>query len=273
MIENSNLIKKVDTKNIIKIESEGGKNQLEIDLNGGRIRELKLDDKKILGIFLRADGKEGSTHVCCPNFSIEGGEYGLVAHGPCRKMEWKVEDIGTDFIKISCILEKGGEGMGSYPTSLKIVQIFFLGNYFEQKVRVENTGDHEALVNVAIHNYWNTPEGWENVKWNGKTVADLIKKDTFINGGIREENEIEIPGLGKILLKQNGLSNARFWAASNNGIYDLNYCCMEPAIGGEGYFGSEESMVKLGEAKEVSQIILGVRDRSQFEPLLINTLF
>lgn len=258
MTENSNLPKEVDIKNIIKIESEGGENQLEIDLNGGRIRELKLGEKKILGTFLRADEKEGNTHVCCPNFSIDGGEYGLVAHGPGRKMEWKVEERRKNSVEISCILEKGGEGMGSYPTSLKIVQTFFLGNYFEQKVRVENTEDHEAPVNVAIHNYWNTPEGWENVKWNGKTVADLIKKDTFINGGIREENEIEIPGLGKILLKQNGLSNARFWTASNNGIYDLNYCCMEPAIGGEGYFRSEESMVKPGEVKEVSQIILGV---------------
>jgi galactose mutarotase-like enzyme len=255
MTEISNLPKEVDIKNIIRIESEGGENQLEIDLNGGRIRELKLDDKIILGTFLRVDGKEGNTHVCCPNFGVEDVEYGSVSHGPGRKMEWKVEERRKNSVEISCILEKDGEGMGSYPTNLKIVQTFFLGNYFEQKVRVENIGDHEAPVNIAIHNYWNTPEGWENVRWSGKKVADLIKKDTFIDGGIREENEIEIPGLGKILLKQNGLSNARFWTANKDGVYDNDYACMEPAIGGEGYFASEESVLKPGEVKEAFQTL------------------
>lgn len=116
--------------------------ELEVELEGGRIVSLKNRGVLILGSFERIDGKKGNTHICVPNFNMEGvKEFNLPPHGPFRNESWKLVQQTENLIDIEC--EKDG---------LDVHQFFsFNGEeYFNQKVVVENKGEVEKPVNVAI---------------------------------------------------------------------------------------------------------------------------
>lgn len=226
--------------------------ELEIDLNGGRIVELKYDNKIILGTFARIDGKIGNAHVCVPNFGYEGIEqYKMPFHGPARSKTWEIKENKKDSIIIFCNLDNFEKYLGK----LYVEQEFVLNNGLKQIVRVKNIGEDEAPVNIAIHNYFNAPDGWEKLKINGVKVENVVKADDYIS--IKRENEILIPGLKPMTLILSGMNWIRLWTARKQFdgqiLYDQEYVCIEPAIGKGDYFGSKESILKTGEMREVWQ--------------------
>jgi galactose mutarotase-like enzyme len=227
---------------------------LEIDLNGGRIKELKYNNQTVIGTFERIDGKTGNTHICTPNFGNEGMEkYNLPFHGPARSGIWEVKNKNESSIIINYEFKE----VGSYPGNMYIEQEFKLDKEFTQKITIKNIGLVEAPVNMGIHNYWNSPEGWNGVKINNVDVTNLVENDTYFK--MEKTNEILIPGLEKMYLELNDFDYARLWSGrkeiEGNLIFDRNYVCIEPCIGKEDYFGSEESILKAGESKILSQVI------------------
>lgn len=227
---------------------------LEVDLEGGRIKQLKNKDKIILGSFKRIDGKIGNTHLCIPNFGNEGTEkFNLPFHGPARNGDWRIKINDNNFISINYEFEN----LGLYPGSLQIEQQFILDDCFTHRVRVKNQGNTEAPLNIGVHNYWNTDYGWEGLKINGVDVTEVIKNDTYFE--IKNKNEIIIHKGEVIDWELDGLNFVRLWSGrseiNGNLNFDNKYACIEPCIGKDNYFGSIESMLKPGEVKEVLQKI------------------
>ncbi len=237
-------IKKINYKNWI----------LEIDLNGGRIVNLERDNKQILGTFERIDEKKGNTHVCIPNFGKEGMEkYDLPFHGPSRNEEWMLVEQDDNKIKISYEFK----AIQKYLSNLLIEQEFSLENGFKHKVTVKNIGEKDVPVNVAIHNYWAVNNSWLDLKINSVDVSQIIKDDDYFN--IENENIILFSDGRKFNFNLKGLNYVRLWTGRKGDrdsvVYDQKYVCIEPAIGKGNYFGSEESILKVGETKEVEQTI------------------
>jgi len=137
---------------------------LEIDLKGGRIINLVKDNQRILGTYERIDKKLGNTHICVPNFAAEGVEkYGFVFHGPFRNGEWIVVNQDKNRIEISCEIE-----------NLLVNQIFEIEEEFSQKVRVKNTGNGKKRVHLAIHNYWDTENEWNEIILNKDNIHRVL---------------------------------------------------------------------------------------------------
>lgn len=220
---------------------------LSIDLNGGRIRELKYKKEIVLGSFKRIDEKEGNTHICCPNFGGEGMEkFNLPFHGPFRNLEWKLINKNKDTIEIEV------ESLG-----LKIRQIFKLINGFEQTIKVFNLENKNKSINLAIHNYWAAEFGWQNCKLNQMMIDNLIKSDT--DRDLLSINILEIPGKKKYRWSIEGFKYQRFWTAfkeiGNEKKYDQNYICIEPSLERQGFLDMEQINLLTKELLEVKQKI------------------
>ena len=153
------------------------KSLLQINLSGGRIQELVLNTVPILGTFTRIDGKKGNTHLCVPNFGKEGTEkYNLPNHGPARKAKWQFINQTDSSLTIGYDMPKAG----SYPTTLSIVQIFSLtNNTCKHEVQITNSGSKKAPVNLAIHYYWHTAQGWSNIQLNNQNVGGGSAKSSL----------------------------------------------------------------------------------------------
>jgi galactose mutarotase-like enzyme len=225
--------------------------KLVIETKGGRIVNLDKDGQNILGTFERIDGKQGNTHVCVPNFGEEGmEEYGLPFHGPSRNEEWNLIEQTDKKIRINFKFE----GTEKYLGKLLIEQEFDLEDGFRQKIRVENIGEKDVPVNLAIHNYWNAKNGWQGLKINESDVSKIVKNDDYFE--VKNQNIILFPDGRKMRLDLDGFTSVRLWTGRNDGQYDQSYVCIEPVIGGEGYFGNERSILKVGEVKEANQRIV-----------------
>lgn len=223
--------------------------ELVVDLEGGRINSLKNRMVLILGSFERIDGKRGNTHVCIPNFANDGvKKYGLPFHGYFRNAPWVLVQKTENLIEINC------ETMG-----FDVHQIFSLnGEYFSQKIIIENKNEEEKPVNVAIHNYWSSELGWQGLTLNDFDLGSGIKQNDFIN--LRQLNELNIPGKPLIKWQFNGFNYAKLWTGfleeSGNKIFDNNYFCIEPIMEkDENFFGSEESMLLPKTKLELRQMI------------------
>jgi len=228
---------------------------LEIDLKGGRIIELSRSGEAVLGTFARIDGKTGNTHICVPNFGNEGtAQFGLPFHGPARNLEWQTEHITGDSLTILCELPPSA----SYTGELYAAQVFELKkDSFSHTVTVENTGESAAPVNVGIHNYWATPDGWEGAKLNGTDITAQIRENG--SGSLRKSNTITFPGGRKYKLKVKGFSDMMFWSAGSGGQNDRSYACLEPVhLLSDPPKALKEKMLQPGRQRTVSQeIFLG----------------
>lgn len=220
---------------------------LKINLNGGRIEELKYGEEIILGTFERIDGKTANTHICTPNFGDEGMEqFDLPFHGPFRNGRWDLVAKTDDEIEIELIIN-----------DLKVRQFFELKDSFSQKILIENLSQTPKRVNVAIHNYWEAKSGWENTKLNGKVVDKLVMSD--VSQIVGEENILEIPG--KSIKKWNifGFKYGQFWTGfkeeSGKKNYDQKYVCIEPALEQQGFLDNGENNLKANGKIEVGQEI------------------
>ena len=238
--------------NIIKVENKNW--VVEIDLNGGRVVSLKKNNQEILGTFERIDGKKGNTHVCVPNFGEEGMEkYDLPFHGPSRNEEWRLIKKTENKIKISYEFKSTEK----YLSNLLIEQEFSLKNGFRHRVVVKNIGEKDVPVNVAIHNYWTINNSWLGLKINDVDVSQIVKNDDYFE--VKDKNVILFSDRKEVNFNLKGLNNVRLWVArkgdENNIVYDQKYVCIEPVIGKGNFFGSEESILKVGKTKEVEQTV------------------
>ena len=218
-----------------------------IDLNGGRVRELKYKNEVVLGTYKRIDGKDGNTHVCCPNFGSEGmDKFNLPFHGPFRSLEWKLIDKKENIIEIEI------ENL-----DLRIKQIFCIGNDFKQIIKVQNLSSETRAINMAIHNYWDSRNGWKGTRLNGKIINDLVKSDS--SQILSNINVLEIPGKQKYNWSLKGFKYGQFWTSFNefnNGkTYDQNYVCIEPSLEKQGFLEEEKINLSGLESLEFEQII------------------
>jgi len=218
---------------------------LSVDLDGGRIGELRYNDEIVLGTFLRIDGKKGNTHVCCPNFGNEG-DNDLPFHGPFRNKEWNLVNKSLDNIEIEAV-----------DLELRVRQIFDLKDGFEQKVIIENLETVDRAANVAIHNYWAAEMGWQGTKLNGKIVDELVKSDT--SQSIFGSSILEIPGKSVKRWNLIGFGFVQFWVSfsENEGQkkYDNGYICIEPALEEQGFLNGGKNNLSANGKIEVSQRI------------------
>lgn len=234
--------------NIVELNSNDW--ELNIDLDGGRIESLKKNGELILGSFERIDGKMGNTHLCVPNFASDGVEkYGLPFHGIFRNAKWNLVSQSNDLLEIDCEVD------GFY-----VRQLFaFINRSFDQKVIIENISEQERPVNAAIHNYWSSDLGWDEVFLNGMNINTLIQNSEFIN--LKQSNDLNIPGKPRIKLQLFGFNYAKLWTAflekSGSKVFDKNYFCLEPIMQkDENFFGSLESMLNPKAKLELRQMIL-----------------
>lgn len=221
--------------------------KLIVDLNGGRIRELKYKDEIVLGTYKRIDGKEGNTHICCPNFGSEGmDKFGLPFHGPFRNLEWNLVSKNENQITIEV------QDLG-----LKIKQFFEINNGFKQTIRVENLKNERRVINLAIHNYWNAKKDWRGTKLNGKIINDLVESDS--SEILLNKNIIEIPNKLKYKWILDGFKYSQFWTSfkdiNSEKEYDRNYMCIEPSLEKQGFLENEEANLAAYGFLEFSQLI------------------
>lgn len=220
---------------------------LSVDLNGGRIKELKYKNEVVLGTYERIDGKTGNAHICCPNFGSEGMEkFGLPFHGPFRSLEWKLIDKNENKIEIEVV-----------NMDLEIRQIFEIGNVFKQTIKIKNLVNESRLINMAIHNYWDSKNGWKGTRLNNKIIDNLVESDS--NQILSNINVLEIPGKQKYKWSLEGFKYGQFWTSfkeiEGQKIYDQKYLCVEPSLEKQG-FVDEEKMNLFGlDSLEVSQTI------------------
>ena len=227
------------------LENNGWK--LEIDLAGGRIVNLAKDSQGILGTFERIDGKIGNTHICVPNFASEGVEkFGFVFHGPFRNSQWEKLNQINESLEIRCQID-----------GLEVKQKFELGEKFSHKITVVNNNSSKQRVNVAVHNYWKTKNGWQGTKLNGVDISQGFMTNPEID--LKQENKIEFPGQKPIIWQVNNFKIVKLWTAfkEENGekVYDQKYVCLEPVMEKEGFVETDKSWLESGGKIELSQEI------------------
>ena len=237
------------------IQIQNKKWRLEVDLQGGRIANLSYGSRCILGTYNRIDGKQGNTHICIPNFGNEGvEEFGLPFHGGARNSVWKVENARlkeeNGELRIEVLMRRTEQ----YKAELLINQTFeFFEDSFVHGVIVTHKGGKPVPVNIGIHNYWNSPNGWEGVLVDGEDITRKVK----INGNIslKKKNTIELPRMQPILWEVEGFTHAVVWTAFKGKDFDTPYVCIEPVMGIGDYFGCVKSVLNPNKIFSVFQKI------------------
>lgn len=215
-----------------------------------------LEGHKVLGTYPRIDGKIGATHVCTPNFADEGTRaYGLPSHGPVRAMPWAMCANDGRMLEIRLVTDP----LPAYPAPLEVTQRFEFAqssahDVFLHTVSVKNVGHVEVPVNIAIHNYFNTPHGWKGTRMNERDITEEISTDKYFEA--QRENVIAFPGAPEILLATENVAHFMVWTGRKDEVYDSAYACIEPVYQLDPtYFGSPESMLQPGEERTISQRI------------------
>jgi galactose mutarotase-like enzyme len=255
---------------MLKIRNLGG-NKMSIDTSGGRLLSLVMGQVKILDSYARIDGKSGSTHVCIPNFADEGVTvYGLPFHGPARSSEWMVVKEDDRSVTISIAIQASQK----YRSSLNVTQRFEIANnYFIHHVQVTNTGYFAVPVNIGIHNYFDSPQGWQNTLIDGKLVGSQIANNRSIYKSAQTKDsekldtdnridqntfykwQIVIHGKPPISLNTNA-SRLMAWSAIKDSRHDDLYLCLEPIYMPENaYFGDKITLLEPQKTRILSQYI------------------
>lgn len=222
-----------------------------VDLQGGRILELSKREKKILGTYTRLDGKVGSTHICAPSFDKEGqgSQWNLPFHGYARTLDWTVEKQTENSVTISTYTTP----TPTYNAQLKLSQTFTMDLVFSHSVEIANIKGDAVPVNVGLHYYWDTPNGWENVRVNHESQMTNIKENGYCD--LQEVNNVEFPH-ATYTLTSHGFQSAALWTSfsiDTDGVrhYSQDFCCIEPIIKWPGYFGEDVSFLTEGQQKIV----------------------
>lgn len=240
-----------DTQNIMTITLTSPFGNVTVDCAGGRIHELVLRGRSILGTYPRIDGKEGATHVCVPNFAAEGtSTYALPFHGPARGLKWEVREQTAQALTITCEIPPSS----AYPAPLHVVQPLSIGASFVHVVSVTNMGAQAVPVNIGIHNYWDTPHGWRGTQVNGADVSHAIATNGSINA--EPQNTIIFPGQTPMLMQTQSAQHLVTWTGVKNGAFDEAYACIEPVhCYDPSFFGSPVSMLMPTDTRTIRQEI------------------
>jgi len=245
-------------RNPFKKELVVGNSRVRVDLKGGRLMEVVLNGVIVIGTYKCSDGKERNTHLCLPNFYKEGmPDYHLLQHGSARDIEYMISGLDNNLLTISGIIKP----TEYYRSKLLVKQDFELVNgIFIHKIGVKNSGKETVPLNIGVHNYWNTPNGWQKATINSENIANGIRENnTQTPMKINQKNIIYIPGMKNIIWELDGFSNCVLWTGrvENDGKmkYDHKFMCAEPVRGSGDYFGSKESLIEPGQAVSVSQMI------------------
>ncbi|MCX6731249.1 MAG: hypothetical protein NTZ55_05355, partial [Candidatus Roizmanbacteria bacterium] len=178
---------------------------LTLDLSGGRIRELTYKGERVFGTYKRIDGKMGNTHICAPSFDKEGQEeYQLPFHGYARTLIWSGEQVSDDTLRIKTITPSSQK----YPAELELTQTFSLSDIFNHIIEVKNSKGDEVPVNMGIHYYWDTPQGWKESTLNGKKLSSYIESNGYID--LTNESTITLPQ-AKYQMTSDGLHTVMLW--------------------------------------------------------------
>jgi len=240
-----------ETQNIMIITLNSVFGKVAVNLAGGRIHQLVYGERTILGTYPRIDGKNGSTHVCVPNFASEGtGTHALPFHGPARGLMWEVREQTATMLTITCNIAPSS----SYSAPLHVVQSLSIGASFVHVVSVTNMGAQGVPVNIGIHNYWETPQGWRGTKVNGTDVSHAIATNGSIDA--EPQNSIIFPGQSPIYMQTKGVKHLVTWTGVKNDTYDETYACIEPVHSYDpSFFGSTPSMLMPADTRTISQEI------------------
>jgi len=224
---------------------------LSLDLNGGRIQELTYKGIKIFGTYQRIDGKMGNTHICAPSFDKEGQEkYGLPFHGYARTLKWESKKLTANTVQIKTVTHS----TETYPAQLELIQEFVLDTVFTHTITVKHLRGLDVPVNIGIHYYWDTPQGWNEITIKNRSQKELIKTNGYMN--LEEKNSIIFPH-ASYELTSCGFNSAMLWTSfktdtTGNKIYNHDFCCIEPIIGWPGYFTSPASILGIGKTISAS---------------------
>jgi galactose mutarotase-like enzyme len=218
--------------------------------SGGAKIEVSLGGERILGTFIRGDGKQGITHPCTPVFGPDRNTlYGLKQHGNMRNESCSVANIADTVVVTHTITDEG------YPAGMKVKQIMSIeDNTFSFVMMHTNTGTSKAAVNSGQHCYFDAPRGYKGTTLNGVDISSLVEEHwDGIAVDLNDVNTIAIPGKPKIELTQNGYKKAMIWVGKNPDTKEIDktYICIEPveADPNSKYFGSKESRLVPGQTK------------------------
>jgi hypothetical protein len=252
------------TPRVFELSDPESNSEARVTSQGTKIQELVLGGIKILTSVTRGDNKRASTHPCSPNFGPpQKNEYGdFPQHGTARDLTSEVQTPKYDnqghadlLIAKLKVGDKTllGSGTGSEKKGLSLIQFMRLGNedglpFFGLTVDIRNESDELHPSNFGEHFYFDTPQGWDKLKINGKKVRSMIKTTGFLKLG--KTNIVEIPGKPRFILELNGFDGAVLWAYKNpdTGEFDTHYVCIEP-VEKSPYdhrvsFGSEKSLIE-----------------------------
>ena len=114
---------------------------------------------------------------------------------------------------------------------------------------------------MAVHNYWETKNGWRGTKLNGIDVSQGFVTNPEIE--LKQKNRIEFSGQKPIIWQVNNFKVVKLWTAfkEENGekVYDQEYVCLEPVMEKEGFVETDKSWLESERKIELSQeISLGV---------------
>lgn len=225
--------------------------RLLVDLNGGRIRELSFKGVKVLGTYNRIDGKQGNTHLCIPSFDREGmGKWNLPFHGLVRNIPWTVKNSTKTSVVISCETQASE----AYAAQLHIEQEFILEEEFMHRIHVTNREGDAVPMNIGYHYYWDTPQGWQGTRLNGKNIQNQIESNGFQD--LMEQNHISFPH-GEYSVSSQNFGSCVLWTSfkdeeKGKRKYNSEFCCIEPVVNWPGYFGTDASILQPGETFSAS---------------------
>jgi galactose mutarotase-like enzyme len=203
-------------QDILSLQSATNLNtKCEIDLTGGGITNLYLNNKHILYAGPRPDGGKAFTHPCIPNFNIAKN---LPNHGPARKETWeKINDntIVWEMKEIENIYPKGIKATREFKLKEKSITV---------TTTIENIGSEELTTNIAEHSYFACPkEEVKNVKVNGILFhKEALKANAQFNPW-QDKNILEIPSIGKLEFNTKGYKAFAQWSQ-----IDAPFACVEP---------------------------------------------
>lgn len=236
------------------IETLGSEDSIRIDPYGAKIRLLKLNGEVVLTTIKRADGKQGITHPCTPNFGLveTAKKLDLPQHGPARNLLWEVapKDFSQSVERVTRSLSLAVPKMGSFPDGLNVRQEFELApGKCTLTTTHTNNGEGVAPVVFGEHFYFNVlySPTWEGLKINGIDVTHLVRQNGRIN--LKPENMIELPQKPVIKMRQSGLSVAVLWTGGRADLPDKHYVCIEPIEMAPDRFGSPESIIGPNESR------------------------
>lgn len=230
------------------MEINSNKWSLSLDLDGGRIKDLKFDNIPVLGTYNRVDGKMGNTHICAPSFDKEGKEkYNLPFHGYARTLMWNSVHQSANTIEIKTVTSATPE----YQAQLELTQRFTLDKTFKHDIEIRHIDGQEVPMNIGVHYYWDTPQGWHPSTLNDQPLMPYISSNGYLD--LTQKNTIVFPH-ATYEMAVRGLHTVALWTAFNTvaHLYNNEFCCIEPIIKWPGYFGKPESFIKPRETVSVS---------------------